>query len=179
MMKVLFLALLLGWGSLTAYAQTSTFSNLLEADVQGDESTAFFVPGWLLKASLNVVLDGDEDSQEAFTPYQSFVNGLGSLRFFVAEEAEGSPEGTAKRFVQKLRKRDYVPLFKVRSKGSSVNILLRSQEQKDESYVKSFILVVESGRDLVVCFVHGRWRSEELQQLLQEEEVLDLLIKDK
>ena len=172
-MRTITITFLIVCSSLLAYSQSS-ISGFFHAHNKGKETTSFFIPGWLFKAGFNLAAGEEEEMQQEMAAYQPLFKGLHGLHFLAVEESRDLPEGTVTRFVQKLRKKDYVPLLKMRSKGTSVNILMKTVERKDQTIVKKLLVVIQEENDLILCAISGKWKTEDLERLMKEEDVLEL-----
>lgn len=172
-MKTIICILLILCSSLLAHSQNS-ISSFFHAHNKGKETTSFFIPGWLFKAGFNLAAGEDEELQQEMKAYQPLLKGLNGLHFLAVEESRDLPQGTVTRFVQKLRKKNYVPLLKMRSDGTSVNVLMKTVERKDQTVVKKLLVVIQEGNDLILCAISGKWKTEDLEQLMKEEDVLEL-----
>ncbi len=163
--------LLICGGSWAGYAQ-NTVNGFIQMHGQGEAATTLFIPGWLLKAGMNIAMNNDEELQAEMTTYKPLLKGLHGFRLLTVEEGKKLPTGTVARFVQKLKKRNYVPLVKVKSDGTAVNVLMRTVKRKKQTLVKKLLILVQEGNDLMVVVVNGRWNSNALQNLLKEEDIL-------
>ncbi len=114
-MKTLLLTIILLLSSWASYAQNATLNSFFQAHRQSKETTSFAVPGWLIKLGINIASNDDQEMRAQMEPFRPLIKGLRGVRFLMVEESKNLPQGTVARFVQKLRKRDYEPLIKVKS----------------------------------------------------------------
>jgi hypothetical protein len=174
-MKLLLFLIALLINSGTIFAQTSTLEDFIETQGNGDDATSLYIPGWVIQSGVYFAAEEDAATNQELESLRPLINGISSLRFTMLKNSEAVAQGTVARFVQKLRKRQYEPLIKVKSDGSTVHILMRTEERDAQTKVCRLLLVIQDGDEVVLCSISGSWKMGTIKRLLQEQDIGKLL----